>query len=288
MTSKAEIGIIGGSGVYQLDGAEVIETIKPNTPFGYPSDEITIAKIEGKNVAFLPRHGKGHIYLPTEVPSKANIYALKLLGVQKIISISAVGSLKSEIHPLHFVIPSQIIDRTKSRDNSFFGNGIVGHVAFANPFCQNLQNIFYKCLSKNNITVHINETLVCMEGPLFSTKAESNLYKSWGCGIVGMTALPEAKLAREAEICYAIIAMATDYDCWHEEEESVSVDMVVNNMKINTLNIKKVLPDIIKNISLSECECNSAAQFAVMTDKKYFPEKTKDNLNLFYGKYWNK
>lgn len=286
---KAKYGMIGGSGVYQIDGVRVIDEIQVETPFGNPSDEIIIANIEGENVAFLPRHGVGHRISPTELPVKANIWALKSLGVEKIISISAVGSLKEELTPKDFVIPDQIIDRTRNRDSSFFEDGIVGHIGFAEPFCMDLSKALIEAAMLSKVKVHQKETLICMEGPAFSTKAESNLYRSWGAGIIGMTALPEAKLAREAEICYATIAMVTDYDCWREEEEAVTVEMVLKTMKTNVENAKKMIPDIIKILKNqpTDCSCGNAAQCAIMTSPDIIPEETKRKLELFYGKYWN-
>ena len=223
---KAKIGIIGGSGLYEVHGAKIIEEVNIETQWGRPSDSITIAEIEGIKVAFLPRHGRGHIYLPSELNSRANIAAMKMLGVEEIYSFSAVGSLKMEIKPTHFVIPDQVIDRTRHRveDNTFYGNGIVGHVSFAHPFCARLHDVIIPAASEIGITLHQNETLICMEGPAFSSRAESRLYKSWGAGVINMTTLPEAKLAREAEICYTVICMSTDYDSWNEDEEHVTVD----------------------------------------------------------------
>lgn len=287
--AHAAVGIIGGSGVYQIDGARVIAEVRPKTPFGLPSDAIVIADIGGTHTAFLPRHGKGHRLTPTEIPVQANIYALKSLGVESIIAISAVGSLKENIAPRDFVIPSQIIDRTKSRVNSFFGGGIVGHVAFDKPFCPSLSAILGDVLRAEGHTAHCDETYVCMEGPLFSTKAESELYRCWGAGIIGMTALPEAKLAREAEICYAMIAMATDYDCWHPEHDSVTLDMIIANANANAANVKALLPKIIAKIDAhSSCACHRAAQFAVMTAPSAISPAARKRLELFYGKYWKK
>lgn len=289
MRNDVAIAVIGGSGVYEIEGVKTLETVKPETPFGEPSDEIMIAEIAGKKVAFLPRHGKGHRISPTELPVRANMYALKSLGVKFIIAISAVGSLKEEIPPEDFVVPSQIIDRTKSRVNSFFGDGIVGHVSFAEPFCTYLAGVLYTTLKNEGISVHGDETYVCMEGPLFSTKAESNLYRSWGAGVIGMTALPEAKLAREAEMSYAMIAMSTDYDCWREAEEAVTLEMVIGHMTKNTTNVKKVLPKIIDAIDTAkETPAHTACETAIFTNPAVFPPETKEKLELFYGKYWNK
>lgn len=279
--------VIGGSGIYEVEGLKIIEEIEINTPFGLPSDKIVIGSFEeGEPLAFLPRHGKGHRILPTEVNNKANIYALKSLGVQRIVSISAVGSLKKEIEPRHIVIPNQIIDRTRLRPNTFFGDGIVGHIQFAEPFCPKLSSFLHSEISKKGFPVHKDVTMVVMEGPAFSTKAESNLYRSWGAGIIGMTALPEAKLAREAEICYATVAFSTDYDCWHEEEESVSVEMVIANFKANVEKAKIIIRDIVRLLpDSSACACQSAAAGALMTSKDRIPQETKKRLELLYGKY---
>lgn len=284
---KATIGIIGGSGTYNVEGVKEIEEIAVKTPFGDPSDTIKIVEIEGKRVAFLPRHGKGHRLSPTEIPAKANIYALKSLGVKRIITISAVGSLQDEIPPQDFIIPDQIIDRTKSRANSFFEGGIVGHVAFAEPFCHELNESVYNTIKNSGIVnIHKDKTYVCMEGPLFSTIAESNLYRSWGADIIGMTVLPEAKLAREAEMCYTCIAMSTDYDCWHPDHESVTLEMILENAAANTKNAHSLLKDIIKNIPENQsCTCNEAAKYAIVTDRSVIPEEVKKKLDLFYGKY---
>ncbi len=284
---KARIGVIGGSGVYEIENLTVVDEIMIGTPFGMPSDKILIGKFDNsENIAFLPRHGKGHRYLPTEVNSKANIWALKYIGVEKIISISAVGSLKEEIHPGDIVIPDQLIDRTKSRPNSFFGDGIVGHVPFAEPFCPDLRKILIDTVNELGYKNHDKGTYVCMEGPLFSTKAESHLYRSWGASLIGMTALPEAKLAREAEMCYATIALPTDYDCWHESEESVTVDMVVKQMIENVKKAKEIIKKAVLKIPQERtCICKDAAANAVMTAPEYIPYETYKKLELFYGKY---
>jgi len=287
------IGVFGGSGVYSLDNLKIIEEIEVNTPFGKPSDKITIGQIANRKVAFLPRHGKGHRISPTEIPVKANIYAFKSIGVEKIISISAVGSLKEEIRPTDFVLPAQIIDRTRKRDSTYFGNGIVGHISFADPFCENMReevgSIIESFFKENKMEKRLftKETYLCMEGPQFSTRAESHLYRSWGAGVIGMTAIPEAKLAREAEICYITIAMATDYDCWKENESAVDVSLVLEYMKENNKTINALLPVIIEKITTgNECACHSAAKYAILTSKDLIPEKTKKSLELFYRKYW--
>jgi len=284
---KARIGVIGGSGLYDITEFKKLDEIKIKTPFGQPSDKIIIGKFgDSENIAFLPRHGKGHRLLPTEVNSKANIWALKYLGVERIIAVSAVGSLKEEIRPGDVVIPDQIIDRTKSRPNSFFGNGIVGHVAFAEPFCPELRNLLYDTAKNLNFKVHPKGTYVCMEGPLFSTKAESNLYRSWNADLIGMTSLPEAKLAREAEICYSTIALPTDYDCWYETEETVSVELVVQRLNENIKKAKEIIKNVINKIPIERnCICKNAAENAIMTDPKYINKKTFKKLKLFYGKY---
>jgi len=291
--TKIEIAVIGGSGLYHIEDVEIIGEKNISTPFDKPSDVITIAKVGDRKVAFLPRHGKGHCLLPSEVPSKANIYALKSLGVKKIISISAVGSLKEGIRPTDIVLPSQIIDRTKGRDLSFFGKGLVGHVSFAEPFCPELRKDLLRIITadfKDNAPdkkIFDNETYVCMEGPQFSTRAESCLHKSWGAGVIGMTAIPEAKLAREAEICYATLALPTDYDSWRENEAGVDVSMVLEYMKENNATVRRLLPKIIAGIRLDfQCGCDHAAEFALMTDPSLIPDETKENLLLFYSKYW--
>lgn len=284
---KTKIAVIGGSGVYQLEGATLLNKIKLSTPFGTPSDEISILKIGGKHVAFLPRHGKGHSLLPTEVPHQANIWALKYLGVRFIIAVSAVGSLKEEIAPCDFIVPSQIIDRTRHRPQTFFGEGITGHVSFAEPFCSYLSSLLYKTIKDQGHRVHKDETYVSMEGPMFSTRAESKLYKSWGGGVIGMTAVPEAMLAREAEISYGMVAMSTDFDSWNEDQQAVTAGMVLENMKENTSRIKAYLPKMIERIDEErETPAHSAAADAILTDPEYFPLVTRRKLELFYGKYW--
>jgi 5'-methylthioadenosine phosphorylase len=285
---KTRIAVIGGSGLYQLEGAKLIERIEVPTPFGLPSDLISIVKVGEQNLAFLPRHGKGHRILPTEVPSKANIWALKSLEVEQILSISAVGSLREEIKPGDFVLCDQLIDRTRARSLSFFGEGLVGHVAFAEPFCGGMREIIAGILKDGTHTFHDRGTLVTMEGPPFSTRAESRLYRSWGADLIGMTALPEAKLAREAEICLAIVAMVTDYDCWREAEESVSVEMILKVMNENTRAIQKVIPSIAAALSSrGACECHSAAAGVFVTDPALVPYQTRRRLWALYGRrYW--
>lgn len=292
--SEVKLGVIGGSGVYELKDSKVLREIDADTPFGKPSDKIVIAFVGEREVAFLPRHGRGHRFMPSEVPSRANIYALKELGVEKIVSISAVGSLKEEIRPTDVVLPNQLIDRTQARPSTFYGKGIVGHVSMADPFCEEMRSQVAAIVSDTLAKVKSpkkligDETYVCIEGPQFSTRAESNLYRSWGAGIVGMTAIPEAKLAREAEICYVTLAMVTDYDCWKESEEAVGVSMVVQYMEENNKTVHAVLPEILKKLPFDrKCACTNAAETAVMTAFLSMPAEMKKRLELFYGKYWN-
>lgn len=283
---SAKIGIIGGTGLYEIEGLTDIKEVKPKTPFGEPSDSIVIGTLEGTDVAFLPRHGRGHFVSPTEIPARANIYALKSLGVEWIISISAVGSLKESIHPLDLVIPDQLIDRTSNRFSSFFTGGIVAHVGFARPFCPCLSDILYKAALEEGAKVHPEGTYIIMEGPLFSTKAESNLYRSWGASIIGMTALPEAKLAREAEICYATVGCVTDYDVWHETEEEVTVDIAISNLKLTADISKRIIKKAVGRIpDRRDCQCASALQNAILTDPALISPKIKKDLSLLIRKY---
>jgi len=283
---EAKIGVIGGSGLYAIEELTAVKEIRLKTPFGNPSDAIAIGSLEGTGIAFLPRHGRGHPLSPSEVPVRANIYALKSLGVEWIISVSAVGSLKDEIHPLDLVIPDQIIDRTKGRVNTFFSGGIVAHVGFADPYCPVLSQILYQAGEEVGATVHKGGTYVVMEGPLFSTKAESNLYRSWGASIIGMTALPEAKLAREAEICYASIACVTDYDCWHETEESVTIEMALANLTKNVDTAKRIIKIATARLPQNrECPCAQALKDAIITSPEKIPRQVKSDLGLLIGKY---
>ena len=286
MKNEAKIGVIGGSGLYEIEGLTEVKKARVKTPFGNPSDAITIGTLGETRIAFLPRHGKGHRISPSELPVRANIYALKSLGVEWIISISAVGSLKEEIHPVDLVIPDQLIDRTKSRGNTFFGQGLVAHVAFADPFCPVLSDILYQAALEQEARVHKGGTLVVIEGPQFSTKAESNLYRSWGASIIGMTALPEAKLAREAEICYATVACVTDYDCWHQTEESVTVEMIVGNLLRNITTAKNIIRTTAGRIPQQrECSCAQALKDVLITAPKKIPARVKQDLGLLIGKY---
>jgi 5'-methylthioadenosine phosphorylase len=284
--NEAKIGVIGGSGLYEIEGMTGVKEVKVETPFGQPSDAITIGSLEGVRIAFLPRHGKGHRISPTELPVRANIYALKSLGVEWIISVSAVGSLKEEIRPLDLVIPDQFIDRTKSRVNTFFGQGLVAHVAFADPFCPVLSELLYQAAIDAGANVHKGGTYLAMEGPLFSTKAESNLYRSWGASVIGMTALPEAKLAREAEMCYATLACVTDYDTWHETEESVTIEMALANLEKNVDAAKRIVRTAAARIPQNrDCGCAQALKDAIITAPERIPKQMKRNLRLLIGKY---
>lgn len=284
----ARIGVIGGSGLYELDDLEVIAEVAPKTPWGKPSDAIVVGSYSGTNVAFLPRHGRGHRLLPTEVPSRANIAALKSLGVETIVAFSAVGSLKEELAPLDFAIPSQIIDRTRQRPSTFFGDGVVGHVTFADPFSAPLADLLYGRARALKLRVHRDETIVCMEGPMFSTRAESHAYRSLGAGLINMSALPEAKLAREAEISYALVCMVTDYDCWRETEEDVDIQMVIANLQKNAVNAKRLLAAAIGELSRFEDSSGAreAAKFAIITDRTTIPPETLERMRFLYPAYF--
>ncbi len=287
---QATIGVIGGSGLYRMEGMTDVEEIAVKTPFGDPSDVITLGKVDGVPMAFLPRHGRGHRITPTEIPVRANIWALKSLGVEWVISVSAVGSLREHIAPRDLVIPNQLFDRTKSRVNTFYEGGVVVHCTFAEPFCSTLSQLLLEAARElGDVKVHNGGTYVCMEGPLFSTKAESLVYRSWGMDIIGMTALPEAKLAREAELCYATIACVTDYDCWHESEESVTVEMVIGNLSANVANAQRILRNVAHKIpadrTANTCECPTALSSAIMTNASLIPAEAKEKYRLLIGKY---
>jgi 5'-methylthioadenosine phosphorylase len=280
------VGVIGGSGLYEMEGLEHVETLSLTTPFGAPSDSFIVGRLEGVKVAFLPRHGKGHRISPSSLNFRANIYGMKMLGVQSIIAVSAVGSMKETIHPGDMVIPDQFIDRTTGRISSFFNDGVVGHVSFADPVCPVLSQILFESGKNVGATVHKGGTYICIEGPQFSTRAESKLYRSWEVDIIGMTNLPEAKLAREAEICYATIAFATDYDCWHETAGDVSIGDVLKIVAESTKIAKSAIRLAVKQIpEKRECVCSDALKYAVITGKKSIPQKTKKNLELIIGKY---
>ncbi len=284
--AQAEIGIIGGSGLYSMPGLTDIHEVPQDTPFGAPSDAYVLGTLEGKKVAFLARHGRGHRLMPSELNFRANIYGFKQLGVERILSVSAVGSLKEEHRPLEFVIPDQFVDRTRHRVDTFFGNGVVAHVAFADPVCPQLSESVTAACEKAGVVGKRGGTYVCMEGPQFSTKAESNLYRSWGMDVIGMTNLQEAKLAREAEICYVTIAMVTDYDCWHPHHDSVTVDQIVAVLTKNAEHACNVVREAVAAMPKERaCKCGSALAHAIITDRAKIPQAAKDRLKLILGKY---
>lgn len=288
--TKATIGIIGGSGLYQMEALKDIEEIQIETPFGSPSDALIVGTLEETKVAFLARHGRNHRLLPSELPFRANIYAMKTLGVEYIISASAVGSLQEEVRPLDLVVIDQFIDRTKNRQSTFFGEGIVGHITFADPVCSQLAGVLAdaaESLKIPEISIHRSGTYLCMEGPAFSTKAESNLYRSWGASVIGMTNLPEAKLAKEAEIAYATLALATDYDCWHEEHDSVTVELVLDNLRRNATNAQEVIRETVRRITENPfvSDSHSALKNAILTPLDKVPDATKNKLGLLLQKY---
>ena len=283
---QAEIGIIGGSGLYSMPGLTNVREERVSTPFGDPSDAFTLGELEGRNVAFLARHGRGHILLPSELNFRANIFAMKLLGVERIVSVSAVGSLKEEHKPTDFVIPDQFIDRTFHRASTFFGDGIVGHVAFGDPVCATVGRAIEQACKQLGVVGKLGGTYICMEGPQFSTRAESNLYRSWGADIIGMTNLQEAKLAREAEICYATMAMVTDYDCWREGHDDVTVDQVVAVLHQNAANAAKVVRAAVAAMPHErDCACGSALKYAILTQADAIPAAARARLHPLLGKY---
>ena len=285
-TKKATIGIIGGSGLYDMEGLSDVEFVDMDTPFGKPSDTIAVGSLENTPVALLPRPGQGHRFNPSHIPAQANIYALKTLGVQRVISVSAVGSLKEEFAPLHLVVPNQLIDRTRQRANTFFEQDMVVHIAFAEPFCPAASQVVHQAAQELGITVHPGGTMVVMEGPAFSTKAESFMYRSWGADLIGMTALPEAKLAREAEMCYATMAWVPDYDCWHQSAETVTVEVIVQNLLHNVAASKDLLRKVIPRLDgQRECSCASALKDAIITPKDRVPEELKRKLEPITGRY---
>lgn len=284
--AEARVAVIGGSGFYRMPGLTDVEEVRVDTPFGPPSDAIVIGSLGRQRVAFLPRHGIGHRILPSELPARANIYALKLLGVEFVIGVSAVGSLREDIEPLHMVAPDQLIDRTRGRPSTFFGEGLVAHIAFAEPFCPVLRETLVGSAREAGATAHNGGTYVVIEGPPFSTRAESNLYRTWGADIIGMTALPEAKLAREAEMCYAILASATDYDCWHDEHASVTAEMIVANLLKNVeVSQQAVRLALARLPGRRECPCATALKDALVTPMELVPPQTKERLAPFIGKY---
>ncbi len=282
------IGIIGGSGLYSIEGLKVIKEVRLKTPFGRPSDKYTLAEMQGKKVIFLPRHGRHHTISPSMINYRANIYGFKYLGAEKIISVSACGSLKDEIKPLDFVVPDQFIDRTnQARKSTFFSQGAVAHIGFSHPVCPDLAKVLYKAAKKAGVRVHLAGTYINIEGPAFSTLAESKLYRKWGADIIGMTNIAEAKLAREAEMCYATLAAVTDYDCWHKSHKTVTADMVIKNLTKNVQNAKKILKFAVGLIGKtpSKCSCSQALKYSLVTRPEYIPARTKQDLKIIIGKY---
>jgi 5'-methylthioadenosine phosphorylase len=286
LLSQAEIGIIGGSGLYSMPGLSDVRELRQQTPFGDPSDAYILGTLEGRKVAFLARHGRGHRILPTELNFRANIYGFKQLGVERIVSVSAVGSLKEEHKPLDFVIPDQFFDRTRHRVDTFFGEGIVAHIAFAEPVCPELARAVETACKQSGVTGKRGGTYLCMEGPQFSTKAESNVYRSWGMDVIGMTNLQEAKLAREAEVCYVTVAMVTDYDCWHPHHDSVTVDQIVAVLLKNAENACQVVRQTVAAMPTKRnCKCGAALAHAILTDRDKIPPATREKLKLILEKY---
>lgn len=282
-----KIGIIGGSGFYQIEGLTDIETIDIETPFGKPSDSLISGRLDGQPIVFLPRHGVGHPLLPSDINVRANIYALKSLGVEWLISVSAVGSLKQEIEPRHFVIPDQLYDHTKNRISTFFGDGLAAHISLAHPFCEGLSGLLHKTATEVGATVHNGGTYICMEGPAFSTQAESHVYRQLGFDIIGMTAAPEAKLAREAEICYAVLACSTDYDCWHPDHDNVTTEMILDNLRSNVEISKQIVKNLVSKIPDGErhCGCANALQYSIATQSDKIPLAKRHALKLLLDKY---
>ena len=282
---ETRIGIIGGSGLYDMP-LEQSRMLRVPTPFGDPSDSYLLGNLEGQPVAFLARHGRGHRLLPSELNFRANIYGFKRLGVRQIVSASAVGSLRTEHSPMDFVLPDQFVDRTFSRVSTFFGEGIVAHVSLADPICSRLTDVLQQAAGEIDLPIKRGGTYVCMEGPAFSTRAESFLYRSWGMDLIGMTNLQEAKLAREAEICYVTVAMVTDYDCWHEEEEPVSVEMLINYLNKNSRNAKRLIARAVTLLPAEfDCPCQHALRQAIITDPKAIPDAARRRLEPIVGKY---
>jgi 5'-methylthioadenosine phosphorylase len=286
MANEIRIGIIGGSGLYQMEGLSGIEEIEIETPFGKPSDAYRVGTLEGKRVAFLARHNRNHTISPSELNFRANIYGFKKLGVEWILSASAVGSLKLEHKPLDIILPDQFYDRTRTRISTFFGAGLVAHVSFADPVCGILADVIEQGAKETDVRIKRGGTYVCMEGPQFSTRAESEVYRSWGMDLIGMTNLQEAKLAREAEICYTTIALVTDYDCWHPDHDAVTVTDVIENLKKNTENAQRIIRSAVKRLPIDRsCKCGQALQHAFLTDLRKAPEETKSKLQLLIKKY---
>ncbi len=279
------IGIIGGSGLYQMDALEDRREVFVDTPWGKPSDAYVVGKIAGREVAFLARHGRGHRIMPSNLNFRANIYGLKKLGVEYVLSFSAVGSLREDLEPIHFVLPDQFFDRTRGRASTFYDDGLVAHITFAHPVCSTLSDIVERACRTVGVTVHRGGTYCCMEGPAFSTLAESNVYRSWGLDIIGMTNLQEAKLAREAEMSYCTVAMVTDYDCWHPEHDSVTVDSVIEYLTKNAANAQKVSIEAVRNMPVDPSPYASAMKNAILTDRATIPDRVRDKYAVLVGKY---
>lgn len=280
------LGVIGGSGLYEMEGMKNVRRVAVRTPFGSPSDAVTVGELEGRTLAFLPRHGRGHRFSPSQVNYRANVYAMKKIGVDALLSISAVGSMRERIRPGDIVVVDQFYDLTRSRPNTFFSDGVAGHITFADPVCPDLSDLAYEAARKVVRRVHRGGTYLCMEGPAFSTRAESRIHRKWGVDVIGMTNLPEAKLAREAEICYATLALATDYDCWHATREDVSVDAILEVLHRNVENSKRIVREVARRLPLpGKCRCREALKFAIITDRKRIPPATRKRLSLLLGKY---
>ncbi len=283
---SARVGIIGGSGLYEIDGLENPTEVSISTPFGDPSDRLVLGRLEGVPVAFLPRHGRGHRISPSEINVRANIYALKSLGVERIISVSAVGSMREDVHPLDLLIPDQIVDRTILRPRTFFGDGLVVHVGLADPYCPETREILMRAAERTGRTVHRGGTYICIEGPQFSTRAESRIYREWGVDVIGMTAMPEARLAREAEMCYATLALVTDYDVWHTAEQPVTVEQVSANLARNIDAAKQTLRYFLASLPpRRSCSCGSALANSIITQRDRIPPAVRERLALLIGKY---
>ena len=283
---KAEIGIIGGSGLYNMPGLQRAREVRVATPFGRPSDAYVVGELEGRSVAFLARHGRGHVLTPSEINFRANIYGMKKLGVQRTISISAVGSLREELKPAEMVLPLQFFDRTRGRVSTFFGGGLVAHISSADPVCHTVVDALGGACEASGVVHHRGGTYLCMEGPAFSTRAESNVYRSWGMDVIGMTNLQEAKLAREAEICYATLAMVTDYDCWHDDHDAVTVEQIIDTLNRNVENAQKIIRAAVGAMPRERtCKCGSALAHAILTDRNRIPPAVRKKLALLVGKY---
>jgi 5'-methylthioadenosine phosphorylase len=285
--NKADIGILGGTGLYGIDGISGLETVHLETPFGSPSDAYLIGALEGRSVAFLSRHGRGHRLLPSDINYRANIYGFKMLGVERLISVNSCGSLKLEIRPRDIVLSDQFFDWTR-RKNSFFGEGVAAHISFAQPVCPEVSAVLHESAGELGLCCHKGGTYICIEGPAFSSKAESNIYRQWGCDVIGMTAATEAKLSREAEICYATLNLVTDYDVWHAEEETVSVELILENLRLNIENAKAVIKKAVASLAVSrgeKCDCGRAIENCLVTEPSLISPEVKERLRLIIGKY---